>query len=429
MPCPAIVHADGLPLSQTLHVPAYVAPNIPVSFFIVPFTLAIPIPPSPYIWCPGFGVNLTFNVTYDFSIDGFHCLINWVNTAALTLICPEQTPTYDVFGIGYPSCSTGCICGAGAGISISPVYANLCYNSVALAYGLIDGFSYTQPDVVPASGINCDTWPGCIEFYSGTTVQGYFYYAATQFPDIPYTITLNVTDLEFHFSCCTWNQTIDSSALFWGFGSLLWNTPPSAQANPFNYQDAQGNYHETYINDGAVIYRRSDYGTPAGSLWQVDNVNVTPVSSGDSDPRVIKDHRGFLYLHFARSGTGSMESVSYSDGADWSTPVTVISGGTHPTISADEDGTIVRAAYVDGGSGTHGTIKATIQHAGDTSPSSVFTFVDDTETPLDVSNDTFHIMRAYEDASRWVLHVVINGDGATSTWWSADDCSSWTKVT
>ena len=108
-----------------------------------------------------------------------------------------------------------------------------------------------------------------------------------------------------------------------------------------------------------------------------------------------------------------------------------ISSGKHPTISAAPDGSIVRAAFVpDSGSpGSPGKIYATFQAAGDVSQSSPFTFKDDTGTPLAVVDDTFHLSRAYEHASRWVLVVGIDGDTGVSDWWSGvENAESWTRV-
>lgn len=196
--------------------------------------------------------------------------------------------------------------------------------------------------------------------------------------------------------------------------------------NPWNLQHGDGSYHSAHVNATGIVYRRSDTATPHdshGAAWSTAEVQVTNTAT-DNHPRLGKDYRGRLHLTFERS-SNAYATYSDDDGLTWSAPAMAITGGTKPTLAVGVDGTVVRAAVV---SGTPRTIQGQSQATGETAFSSTFTFKDDSGADLSVADDTFHIQQGHEGPSRWLLHVLIEGEAETSHWTSADECRTWTRV-
>lgn len=206
--------------------------------------------------------------------------------------------------------------------------------------------------------------------------------------------------------------------------------------NPFCYEDKRGRYHTTSTKSGGIVYRRSNFGTPAGLGWDTIS-NITPASGKALfDPRNIVDNRQTVRLVYAQQtiSGGAWDGVyvvdSNDDGKTWGTALLAIASGKHPTIEIGQDGAfdiVVMAAYTGTGGGP-GTITARVQAKGDTAFGAPFTFQDPSEVNLSVADDTFHIRQAKDGPSRWLLHVLIYGESSTSNWQSFDETMSWERV-
>ena len=211
-------------------------------------------------------------------------------------------------------------------------------------------------------------------------------------------------------------------------------TGGSSPFNPSNYQDDWGRYHRVLVHDGNVTYWRSDFAVPLPS-WALAAVAVT--SGGmDSYPRLAMDRRGILHCVFTRRESDSSQNlyrmVSWDDGATWGNgsaagaATMAILGGIKGTCAVGVDGTYIEAAVVQG---TNTILRARKQATGDVGLSDEYTFVDHNGDALSVEDDTFHLQQGRDGSARWLLHVAIAGEDATSDWYSSDvDARSWTRI-
>lgn len=187
---------------------------------------------------------------------------------------------------------------------------------------------------------------------------------------------------------------------------------------PRNYEHKFGSYYETFVKNGDVRFRRSFYASPPFA-WEV----VVTATTGCSYPWAYVLPWRRIVLQFVRAG--SVE-VSYSDdeGETWSTPVAGITGGTKPFGAVSPfDGTELQSAFVT----ASGKIQALRRYAGAAAYETPFFFKDNAGVDLLFEDDTHSYHWAYEGPARLIGHFHIQGEGATSTWWSADESETWER--
>lgn len=211
------------------------------------------------------------------------------------------------------------------------------------------------------------------------------------------------------------------------------DAPPGGRM-PSNLERPLGLYHRAAINGGVSVWN-SNYSIPyqpdiTGTLRWASIAQVTLFTT-DIDPVLACDERGVLFVLFAREAAGTpppsnvLQCASGDDGASWSTPAACIGGAKYPAICSKR-GRILRAGYIDDGSGLHGTLIAVFQGIGDAAAGSVFTFKDSAGADIAAANDRFSVVFDDDDARRSYLHVNVNGVGATSIWFSTEEgCATW----
>ena len=216
--------------------------------------------------------------------------------------------------------------------------------------------------------------------------------------------------------------------------------PSGTGKNPWNLEHVNGRYSKVDIESGNVVFYGSDHSVPLPG-WAI----VTPVTStGDCvDPRIAWDHRGILYLVYARASMGSVgvyTRMSWDFGSSWSSEEPLgITNGYHPTICATQVGIVFTGAFIyNSGTSGDGTLWGQLQFAGDptTAPfipsnPNPFQLLDNTGppgAPLAVADDTFHVQLASDSPMRWLLVCRPSGASGTVDFESWDYCQTWTQV-
>jgi hypothetical protein len=194
----------------------------------------------------------------------------------------------------------------------------------------------------------------------------------------------------------------------------------STGANPRNYQDKYGSYYEVYIHDGDVWARRSYYASPPFA-WEIQ---VT--TSGDATyPWMYLLPWRRAVLLYTKAGTDTWVTYSDSEGESWEVPVLSIAGGIKAYGAVSPfDGTEIIAAFIS----ATGKIGMRRRYAGAASYEAQVNIKDDGGVDLLFEDDTFSFWQGYEGPARWMLHAHIDGESDTSTWWSADECETFTRV-
>lgn len=201
------------------------------------------------------------------------------------------------------------------------------------------------------------------------------------------------------------------------------DVPPMTGICAWNHQHWDGRYRRWWCSNGNVLISSSH---DAGANFEF-TANCT-YENHCSEPRGTYDRLGVLYLLYTYDFANTpevRERFSFDDGKTWSEATVAFTGGTHPTISAGLDGTIIRAAYVSG------VISATRQEPGTLSVDAIadqFNFKDDLGVDLDVADDSFQIVQGLRTDAPWMLIVTIDGETEPSDWISSDDCKTWKRV-
>jgi len=183
----------------------------------------------------------------------------------------------------------------------------------------------------------------------------------------------------------------------------------------WNMHDRVGGYHRADVSAaGAIRYHRSDLSLPPFAI-EVDATTGT----ADSEPRMSMSGIDRILLLFSRD-PDVMLTWSDDDGATWSDPMALFTGGKHPANAPTDIGTVIHAALVGG------QIQAKEEFAPE-QWSAPWTFVDASGTALAIDDDSFSFTLAKEGAARHVL--VATAGGNVSEWVSADDARTWELVT
>jgi hypothetical protein len=323
--------------------------------------------------------------------------------------------------------SPGTRVGWGQDFASLPVNAWPCYSSVKVYPGFVGGYTlrFTKrvwgsvigtviADSPAGKKVTVTSSLGPAEICT-TDANGFFRSAPRATKDISQTVTMGAAIVT--------RRALDATYVWSGF--VFRDVVSGSPFSPFLYQHAFGQLYRLAVVNGTVNLWRSDFSTPP---WALTAVNASG-GTVDTDPALTIDHQtDRAFVVFGRSGA-AMEIYSDDQGATWSMPVTIISGGARPTIATGHDGTIIRAALV----GT--VIKCTIQRPGDPSPSAAATWVDAAGVALSLQDDRFHLAQEYSGGERWIATMMITGDTAPSEWWSADPDAaftsgnmSWTKL-
>ena len=184
------------------------------------------------------------------------------------------------------------------------------------------------------------------------------------------------------------------------------------------------------VTDG-IRFRLSRSGVSDPALWEVQT-QITAVST-DSYLCFDWDAYGRLLLLFQRSRGASFDvwrTTSDDDGLTWSTPIMAIANGQYPINRRMGGDVYLEAAYLPTDA-AKGTISATTQASGDVTPSAPFTmqgFQGGVLSDLIVQPAAFSLDQAHEGPSRWLLYCLLYGETATSTWGSANDGRSFTRI-
>ena len=211
-------------------------------------------------------------------------------------------------------------------------------------------------------------------------------------------------------------------------------SPTGGGKNPWNLETVTGQYYKVDVENGNAVFYGSDFSTPLPAWTSTSTIT----STGDvTDPRIAMDHRGVLYVVYARTISGAVSvytQSSFDFGASWTGEVSLpITDGFHPTLAVSDTGIVVRGAFVyDSGVSGPGTLWATIQFPGDANQSAPFQLLDNTGPPgvaLAVADDTFHIQFAADTPQRWLLTCRLNAGSGTSDFQSWDFCQTWTVTT
>ena len=147
------------------------------------------------------------------------------------------------------------------------------------------------------------------------------------------------------------------------------------------------------------------------------------------------DQLRLLYQSTTDSGSKVMRTVSSDDGDTWSTPVMAFDNGQMPVVGRGMHGFlggVLEGAFIPSGlDDGNGTISATFQWPGDPNPSTEYTIRgwDGTAlTPLQVTEDGFHIIQLQEPQARWCLVAMIAGETEFSRWVSGDDGQTFERL-
>lgn len=187
-------------------------------------------------------------------------------------------------------------------------------------------------------------------------------------------------------------------------------TVPADTPEVFNLTSSFGNYARVTQTEGNIQFAYTHDPVP----FSYEH-NITVTTTGDCDsPRFCWTPRQRLHLVY-HCPTGTRERTSDDDGLTWSGEVVTFTNCKHPDITADDGGTILRAAYDT----ATGKITATRQYPGEASASSPFFLKNSAGADLVVEDDSFRI--GADQRGWWWLHVRLSGGGATSLLFSTDD--------
>jgi hypothetical protein len=215
---------------------------------------------------------------------------------------------------------------------------------------------------------------------------------------------------------------VSSTGIVIGFRPVP--TEPVTGLNPANLEDILGMYHRVHIDEGNVIYSRSDQiRPPFDQVTQVTSYD--PEDETASYPCLARQEGERVYLVFQYddgSGSDVLITRTHDDGETWEDPEIAIPGGTKPVIRVGTDGTILIGALVGD------QIHVTRQDPGATSPTAPYTIVDETESPLEVEDDTFDFDQGRSGDAPWLLVAVPAGGTGPVEYQSHDELQSVAEV-
>jgi hypothetical protein len=217
----------------------------------------------------------------------------------------------------------------------------------------------------------------------------------------------------------------------WCLGS---DCAPSLSEGVFHIQDDLGRLHIATVIGGDVFYQRADFSNPLNG-WATEQ---TVTSYGDVKlARMFVDHNADINLVVTRKNatSGNLSSwrlVSTDEGHSFGDATEVMTGAIW-TQGWDEKSVgaagITGFTYNSGSSGA-GTQSAIYRDGPvGVSWSSSFTFLDQTNAPIPVSDGGWANVQPASDGSRNLSWTpVINGETAASEWLSVDNARTWRRI-
>lgn len=178
----------------------------------------------------------------------------------------------------------------------------------------------------------------------------------------------------------------------------------------FNLTSPFGNYARVSARDGILRFAYSHLPTPPFEF----EGNLTGIQDS-REPRFAFTPQQTILLLYLRAGS-IYERASTDDGRSFTGETSITISASHPDISCDPNGTILRAWYLSG------AIQATRQYAGDPSAGGAFNLKDSSAADLAVIDDSFRLVP--DMLGWWWLHVRIAAAGSTSLWYSTDDAAT-----
>lgn len=178
--------------------------------------------------------------------------------------------------------------------------------------------------------------------------------------------------------------------------------------------DPFGTYARTSERLASPYFAWSPYATPP-----MEHDTAVAGAAGCTEPRFCWTPQRRILLVCEDDGA-IVERAGDDDGYSFNTGETTFASGTHPDITSDRTGLILRAAYVAG------ALHIRRQYAGDVSPAVAFSAEDDGSSPLVLEDDSFRIIGA---ANGWHwLHWLPDGTTETALWFSTDDGATWAET-
>lgn len=182
-----------------------------------------------------------------------------------------------------------------------------------------------------------------------------------------------------------------------------------------------------YLAGALKITRQAPGDTSPSAAFNAKDTAGVDLSLTDSVFRLVYAPSNWLHLH-CRLGAGAATTLmhSHDDAASFaisSGAVTGITSGTHPGMTAGDDGALWAYARLADGTG-----RITVRHSGDTSWATPVAMVDSASASLLFADQPFSIAAAHEGPARLVLSAIIAGESLVSEHWSADPSGvSWTR--
>lgn len=182
-----------------------------------------------------------------------------------------------------------------------------------------------------------------------------------------------------------------------------------------------GHFHETSEAGGNILYRRVDGPFPSAAGFAID-VQVTSAGT-DTHPRCAVSAMGTAVLVFDRSGSGSVRTVSYDDGATWESPAVIAAMGKYPITWFDEVGYEGYAWFeYNSGSSGPGQVKLKTRGPGESAFGATITHA------VDVEDSGFGITAPPSFQNAWVLSAIKDGDSLPTRFLSFDQGATWEEV-
>lgn len=206
--------------------------------------------------------------------------------------------------------------------------------------------------------------------------------------------------------------------------------PPTGSCGAWQLQTTDGRRHVAYISSGNVEFWRSNF------ALDVPVVSVEVAATGDAVcarfARSVKDWRLWMLIERLESGAHNLyQTVSDDDGSTWSTPSLFMANATIGTPCTTTHGEIF-LTWFEWNSGTSGSGKAKAKYCGSGNGftfGSTFTFKDSTNTDISVADGGMSpVQQSFMFGDAMVWTPIISGDTIPSTWYSLDNCKTWTRV-
>lgn len=192
--------------------------------------------------------------------------------------------------------------------------------------------------------------------------------------------------------------------------------------HPHNWHELDiinSHYYRSDTVNGGIRVSRAYAPAPPFDMQTM----VTPEGSGDDWSHGTTCNRDRQIIVFQRDAGGGVfnvwETFSTDDAETWRNPVMGLPGCKYPVIEVGHYHEVFRAGY----NTTTGHINASWCDPGDPigSPSSFDSLRDNTGALISTEDDSFSLSPDPSGSHRWLLSLVVLGEGSTSDWMSVDN--------